>query len=68
MEICYEKAHQAVERIDYINTVQKGRDVEEKGIWVLRDNNIDRIRKSVEYSVNMAQEPQWESQEKLIDL
>jgi hypothetical protein len=36
----YEKAHQAFERIDYINEVQKGRDIKEHGIRVLMDNNI----------------------------
>jgi hypothetical protein len=51
MEIWYEKAHQVVEIIDYINVVQKGRDTEEHDIQVLRDNNIDHIRKSVEYWV-----------------
>ena len=55
MEIWYEKAHQAVERIDYINTVQKGRDVEKHDIRVLRDNNIDHIRKLTEYWVKMTQ-------------
>jgi ribosomal protein L1 len=45
VEIWYEKAHQVVERIDYISVVQKGRDAEEHDIRVLRDNNIDRIRK-----------------------
>jgi hypothetical protein len=64
VERWYEKAHQAVERIDYINAVQKGRDVEEHDIRVLRDNNIDRIRKVVEYWVKMAQEPQRKIQEK----
>jgi hypothetical protein len=67
MEIWYEKSHQAVERIDYISVVQKGRDIEEHGIQVLRDSNIDRIRKSVEYWVKMAQEPQREIQEKWVD-
>jgi hypothetical protein len=32
VEIWYEKAHQAVEIIDYINAVQKGRDAEEHDI------------------------------------
>jgi hypothetical protein len=67
MEIWYEKAHQVVERIDYINTVQQGRDVEEHGIWVLRDRSIDRINKSVEYWVKMAQEPHQEIQEKWVE-
>jgi hypothetical protein len=41
VEMWYEKDHQEVERIDYISAVQKGRDVEEHDIRVLRDNNID---------------------------
>jgi hypothetical protein len=45
----YKKAHQEVERIDYINAFQKGRDAEEHDIRVLRDNIIDRIRKAAEY-------------------
>jgi len=57
MERWYEKAHQAVEIIDYINRVQKGQYVEENDIRVLWDNNIDRIRKSAKYWVKMAQEP-----------
>jgi hypothetical protein len=63
VEIWYDKAHQEVERIDYISMVQKGRDNEDHGIRVLRDNNIDRIRKATKYWVKMAQEPQWEIQE-----
>jgi hypothetical protein len=49
MERCYEKAHQAVEIIDCISMVQKGRDTKEHSIQVLRDNNIDKTRKVVEY-------------------
>jgi hypothetical protein len=64
MEIWYEKSHQAVERIDYINIVQQGQDAEEHDIQVLRDSSIDRINKSVEYWVKMAQEPHQEIQEK----
>jgi hypothetical protein len=33
---------------------------EEHDIQVLRDNNIDQIRKAFEYWVKMAQEPQRE--------
>jgi hypothetical protein len=46
MERWYEKAQQAMERIDYISVVQKGRDTEEHDIWVLKESSIDRIRKS----------------------
>ena len=67
MERWYEKPHQVVERIDYINAVQKGRDIEERDIRVLRDRRIDKIRKVVEYWVKMAQEPQQEIQEKWVD-
>jgi hypothetical protein len=64
VETWYKKANQMVEIIDYISVVQKGRDAEDHDIQVLRENNIDRIRKSVEYWVKMAQEPQQEIQEK----
>jgi hypothetical protein len=40
VERWYEKAHQEVERIDYITVVQKGRDVKEHDIQVLRDKII----------------------------
>jgi hypothetical protein len=45
MERWYEKVQQAVEKIEYINVVQKGRDIEENDIWALRESNIDRIKK-----------------------
>jgi hypothetical protein len=64
MEKWYERAHQAVERIDYISTVQQGRDTEEHDFRVLRESSINRIKKSVEYWVKVAQEPHWEIQEK----
>jgi hypothetical protein len=67
MERWYEKAHQAMERIDYISAVQQGRDAEEHDIRVLRESNIDRIRKSTEYWVKMAQEPHREIQEKWVE-
>jgi hypothetical protein len=67
MEIWYEKAHQVVERIYYISAFQKGRDIKEHEIWVLRDSSIDRIRKSTEYWVNMSEEPQQEIQEKWVN-
>jgi hypothetical protein len=54
MERWYEKAHQAMEMIDYISAVQQGRDAEEHDIWVLRESNIDCISKSTEYWVKMA--------------
>jgi hypothetical protein len=60
----YEKANQAVERIDYISVVQQGRDAEEHDIRVLKESSLDRIKKSTEYSEKMAQEPHWEIQEK----
>jgi hypothetical protein len=53
----YEKSHQEVERIDYINMIQKGRDAKEHDIQVMRDSSIDRIRKAAKYWVKMAHEP-----------
>jgi hypothetical protein len=41
MERWYEKDNQALERIDYISVVHKGRDAEEDNLQVLRDNNIN---------------------------
>jgi hypothetical protein len=45
VERWYEKSHQVVESIDYISSVQKGRDVEEHDIWVLRDSSINQSGK-----------------------
>jgi hypothetical protein len=64
MERWYEKVQQSMERIDYISAVKKGQDIEENGIRVLRESNIDRIRKSVNYWLKMSQEPHQEIQEK----
>jgi hypothetical protein len=54
MERWYKKAHEDVERIDYISAVQQGQDAEEHDIHVLSERSIDHIRKSVEYWVKMA--------------
>jgi hypothetical protein len=45
----YEKAHQALEHINYISVVQKGRDSKEHDISVLMYSIISRIRKAAEY-------------------
>jgi hypothetical protein len=57
MQRWYGKAHQALEWIDYINEVQKGRDTKEHGIRVPMENNIAQIRKAIEQWVYMVQEP-----------
>jgi hypothetical protein len=49
------------------SVVQQGRDAEEHDIRVLRDSSIDRIKKSAEYWVRMAQEPHREIQEKWVE-
>jgi hypothetical protein len=67
MEIWYEKAYQVVEMIDYISSVQQGRNTKENGIRVLRNSSIEHIKKSIEYWVKMAQEPHQEIQEKWVD-
>ena len=59
MQWWYEKAHQALEQINYISEVQNRRDIEENGILVLMDNNIARIWKASEHWVYMVQEP-WQ--------
>jgi hypothetical protein len=58
MERWYEKAQKYVERADYINAVQQGRDTEENEIWVLKESILDYINKSSEYWEKMAQEIQ----------
>jgi hypothetical protein len=68
MERRYEKVQQAVERTEYINTVQKGRDVEEHDIQVLMESSVNCIRKSTEYWVKMSREPHREIQEKWIKI
>jgi hypothetical protein len=47
MQQWYEKAHQALEQIDYISQVKKGRDTKEHGIQVLMGSSISRIWKEV---------------------
>ena len=64
MQWWYEKAHQALEQINYISEVQNGRDIEENGISVLMDNNIAKIRKEVEHRVRMIQKPHQKMQER----
>jgi hypothetical protein len=53
-----------VERVDYINAVQQGRDTEEHDIQVLKESSLDHINKLVEYWAKMALEPHREIQEK----
>jgi hypothetical protein len=55
-----------VERIEYINAMQKGRDVEDHGIRVLRESSIDHIKKSTEYWEKMARgiQEKWAKCEK----
>jgi hypothetical protein len=57
MERWYEKAQQIMERVDYIGAVQQGRDIEEHDIQVLKESNLDHIRKLTEYWEKMAREP-----------
>jgi hypothetical protein len=55
---------QVVERVDYIGVVQQGWDTEESDIQVLKESNLDRIRKSTKYWEKMTREPHREIQEK----
>jgi Cys-tRNA synthase (O-phospho-L-seryl-tRNA:Cys-tRNA synthase) len=57
MERWYEKAHQSVERIDYIGVVQQVGDKEKHDIRVFNESSLDHIKKSTEYWVKMAREP-----------
>jgi hypothetical protein len=57
MERWYEKAQQAMKRVDYIGVVQQGRDKEEHDIQVLNERSLDHINKSAEYWEKMSREP-----------
>jgi hypothetical protein len=63
MERWYERAQQAIERIEYIDAVQQGRDKEEHDIQMLGKSSLDRMKRSTEYWAKMSQEPHREIQE-----
>jgi hypothetical protein len=44
MERWYEKKHQLVERLEYIEAFQQGRDKEEHGIWVVGKSSINHMK------------------------
>jgi hypothetical protein len=64
MQRWYEKAHQALEQIDYINEVSEGSRYRRAWHQVLMDSSIARIRKEVEHWVSMVQEPQRKMKER----
>jgi hypothetical protein len=49
MERWHERVQQSVERLEYIDVVQQGRDKEEHGIWVLGKRILDCMKRSVRY-------------------
>jgi hypothetical protein len=63
MERWHERAQQAVERLEYIEAVQQGREKEEHGIQLLNKNSLDRIKRSTEYWTKMSRDPHREIQE-----
>jgi hypothetical protein len=63
MERWHERAQQAVERLEYIEEVQQGREKEEHGIQLLNKNSLDRIKRSTEYWTKMSWDPHREIQE-----
>jgi hypothetical protein len=63
MERWHERALQAVERLEYIEAVQQGREKEEHGIRLIGKSSLDRIKRSTEYWTKMSRDPHREIQE-----
>jgi hypothetical protein len=63
MERWHEKAQQVVERLEYIEAVQQGREKENHGIRLVGKSSLDRMKKSVEYWAKMTWDPHREIQE-----
>jgi hypothetical protein len=57
MERWYEKAQQAVERLEYIEAVQRGREKEEHGIQLVGKSSLNRMKRSIEYWAKMSRRP-----------
>jgi hypothetical protein len=66
MERWYERVQQAVERLEYIDAVQQGRDKEEHGIQMLGKSSLNRMKRSVEYWAKMSQDPRREIQKQWV--
>jgi len=49
MERWHKKAQQAVERLEYIEVVQEGREKERHGIRLVGKSSLDHMKKYVEY-------------------
>jgi hypothetical protein len=63
MERWHEKAQQVVERLEYIEAVQQGREQERHGIRLVGKSSLDRMKRSVEYWAKMSRDPHREIQE-----
>ena len=51
-----------VERIEYIEAVQRGQEKEEHGIQVVVKSSLNRMKRSVEYWAKMSRDPHKEIQ------
>jgi hypothetical protein len=63
MERWHEKAQQAVERLEYIEVVQRSQKEENHGIQLVGKSSLDLMNKSVEYWAKMTRDPHQEIQE-----
>jgi hypothetical protein len=63
MERWYERVQQAVERLEYIEAVQQGRDKEKHGIQMIGKSSLNRMKRSAEYWAKMSRDPHREIQE-----
>jgi hypothetical protein len=60
MERWNKKAQKAVERLEYIEAVQQGQEMENHGIRLVGKSSLDRVNKSAEYWGKMNQDPHRE--------
>jgi hypothetical protein len=63
MERWHEKEQQAVERLEYIEVVQQGREQERHGIRLVRKRSLDHMKSYAEYWAKMSWDPYREIQQ-----
>jgi hypothetical protein len=63
VERWYERVQQVVERLEYIEVVQQGRDKEKYGIQMKGKISLNRMNRSAEYWAKMSRDPHQEIQE-----
>ena len=63
MERWYEKAQKVVERLEFIEAIQKGWEKEDHNIRLVSKSSLNRMKWSAEYWAKMSRIPREEIQE-----